>query len=77
MEAVMRQIYVEDRVVVLIDVPETPICRGMVGVVCGQWSAPDEVLEIEFDCDDFGPVRVLVEMQHVEPDGSFAELAPT
>jgi Domain of unknown function (DUF4926) len=67
----MRQVNIEDRVILRVDIPETPVCRGAVGVVCSRWSAPYEVLEIEFFLEDTDTttgdtLRLMIEAQNVE-----------
>jgi len=71
----MRHPDIDDRVIVLVDIPETPVCRGSVGVVCSRWSAPYEVLEVEFITLEHDVIRLMIESQNVtlRPDGNRSE----
>ena len=61
----MRHPDIDDRVILLVDIPETPVCRGSVGVVCSRWSAPYEVLEVEFITPEHDVIRLMIESQNV------------
>ena len=60
----MKNVEIDDRVVVVEDVPEHSLVRGQSGVVCSLWFLPDEVIEVEFFCSASGEVTRVLLMSH-------------
>jgi len=63
-EAIMSSVEVDDRVVVLEDVPDHSLLRGQEGVVCSLWFLPNRVIEVEFLCSITGEVTRVLLMSH-------------
>lgn len=66
----MRTPHIDDRVRLVDNVPETPLTRGQVGVVCSTWPAADEpTFEVEFsDGVPDGVMRRLLTIRQIEID---------
>ena len=63
----MRQPQVDDRVLLIQDIPEQLLRQGSVGVVCSKWFSPSDAYEVEFrgkSADD--RTRVLLDARQVK-----------